>query len=124
MSGEIGPRHVSKSNLVSGQDFRCAAKRIRATRASAHGGFSSRFAFIRRLLKLFSLETKSSQAFPIAGNGRTANQKFPLRFAPLILLALGISCWGAPKIKDADCLTCHGDASLTTVRHEGTKEDS
>ena len=35
-------------------------------------------------------------------------------FAVLVSIGWGASGWGAQKIKDADCLTCHGDASLTT----------
>jgi hypothetical protein len=31
-----------------------------------------------------------------------------------MLLAGSASIWGAPKIKDSDCLTCHGDSTLTT----------
>src|SRR5271169_5638205 len=37
-----------------------------------------------------------------------------LQLAFLILLLWAPRCWGAPKIKDADCLTCHGDSTLTT----------
>jgi cytochrome b subunit of formate dehydrogenase len=33
--------------------------------------------------------------------------------AVLALLAWGTSCWGAQKLKDSDCLTCHGDSTLT-----------
>jgi cytochrome b subunit of formate dehydrogenase len=29
-------------------------------------------------------------------------------------LATVTSCWAAPKIKDSDCLTCHGDSTLAT----------
>ena len=31
-----------------------------------------------------------------------------------MLLLWGASSWGTPKIKDSDCLTCHGDSTLTT----------
>ena len=38
-----------------------------------------------------------------------------LRFlAVLIVLGWAVSGWSAAKIKDADCLTCHGDASLAS----------
>jgi cytochrome b subunit of formate dehydrogenase len=34
--------------------------------------------------------------------------------AALIFIGWTVSGWGATKIKDSDCLACHGDASLTT----------
>ncbi len=34
--------------------------------------------------------------------------------AVLVVPGWSVSSWGAQKIKDADCLTCHGDTTLTT----------
>src|SRR5438477_5111165 len=106
MSGESGPRHSPKSNLVSGEEFRRAAMRIRVTHVLPPGEFLFRLPFIRSLLQLLRSKPTPAVPSPNRDTGRDRAGKLPLRFAPLFLLAFGISCWGAaPKIKDADCLS-------------------
>src|SRR5581483_7424879 len=60
---------------------------------------------------------KAYEASRVAGVGELGKKRSTrlLRLlAVLIVLGWAVSGWSATKIKDADCLTCHGDASFTT----------
>jgi cytochrome b subunit of formate dehydrogenase len=52
-----------------------------------------------------------------SGRRVKGSKRLPGYLAVLFVLGFAVSGWGATKLKDADCLTCHGDTSLTTEQN-------